>query len=135
MTICRACSGEAVKVQDGRAVRRSHDECVAQSLIKHKNNPFGIMSFEHAARLCSCLKNKHQGEINLPPDEIIDTINKKLNKKREVIEAERPVNIYDQKRQADIDYYQQRILEVKQRDSEEGSPEWSNTLPEETQHD
>ena len=123
MTICRSCSGEAVKVLDGRVVQRGCGECVAQSLIKNENNPLGVMSFESASKLCSCLANMHQGEIDLPKSEAIDKMNEIYHKDVEE-KSERPENIYDKKSKAEKEYYQTRLEEVKKKDAENGSPNW-----------
>ncbi|MEK9896367.1 MAG: hypothetical protein VW518_08075 [Burkholderiaceae bacterium] len=72
--MCKACSGESATVKDGKVVSRGCDECVAQALVKHPKNVMGIMSLEHAKKLCSCLANDHKGGKTVEPSEQFVTI-------------------------------------------------------------
>lgn len=130
MTICRSCSGEAVKVVGDKSVPRDCNDCVAQSLIKHKNNTFGIMPLEHAKKLCSCLANNHNGEKMLPSDGFIDSINTELRESQEKNESEIPENIYSKKKQKEIDYYVQRVQELKELDEQVEDGVFGDNIPE-----
>jgi len=118
--MCKACAGEGVKIVDGKPRPRGCDDCIAQSLIAHKNNVFGITTFEKAAKLCSCLANNHQGESELGYDDSIEKINDTIRKQRDDYESSIPENIYQKKERESEEYYKRRIEELKKLDEDAG---------------
>lgn len=124
MTICRSCSGEAVKIVDGKSRRRDCDDCVAMTLIKHKHNFFGCMSLESAKKLCSCLANDHKGEKKLELDETFTKFQEDYHKTKEKEERAKQEIVFDfdKKKQEEVLSYQQRKLELETLD--ENGPEW-----------
>jgi len=122
--ICKSCAGEGVKIINGKQRPSDCTGCVAESLIRQKDHPMGIMSYEHAAKLCSCLANNHEGEIKINTSEEFDKVVQEHKRQYEARQKEKSVRVFyhDKQRQEAKEYYQKRKIELKKLD--ENGPEW-----------
>lgn len=82
------------------------------------------MTYERAAKHCSCLANNHEGEIISNKSPKFDKIAEDhKNQLQEEEETRREANfVEEQKRQEAIEYYTNRVAELKKLD--ESGPEW-----------
>ena len=122
--ICKSCAGEGVKIIDGKSYPSDCSSCVAESLIRHANNPMGILTPEGAKNLCGCLSNNHKGGNNPKASYQFKNVMKNHRKqvKKEQKEKSERVFYEDKQKQEAIDYYQKRIIELKELDK--NGKEW-----------
>jgi len=122
--ICKSCSGEGVKIVDKKSKPSDHSSCVAESLIRNKNNPMGVMSYEDACKLCSCLANKHEGELEPNTSKQFIKVTEEYKRQNEVEQEAKTNRVFyeDTKKHEAVEYYQKRITELKELDK--NGPEW-----------
>ncbi len=84
----------------------------------------GIMSYEDACKLCSCLANNHQGAINTNSSEEFANVLQEHKRQCEAEQKERKerVFVHDKNIQEAKDYYVKRVEELKKLD--ENGPGW-----------
>jgi len=122
--ICSQCAREGTRLVGKTSYPSDCSSCIAESLIYGDNHPMGIMTYERAAKHCSCLANNHEGEIISNKSPKFDKIAEDhKNQLQEEEETRREANfVEEQKRQEAIEYYTNRVAELKKLD--ESGPEW-----------
>jgi len=122
--ICKQCAGEGVRLVGKISHPSDCSTCIAESLIRQKDHPTGIFTYERAAKLCSCLANNHEGAINANSSEEFAKIVQEHKRQYEAEQKERNERVFyhDKKIQESKDYYIKRVEELKKLD--ENGPEW-----------
>ena len=122
--ICSHCAGEGVRIVGQKTLPSNCSSCVAESLIYDDKHPMGIMTFERASMQCSCLANDHSGETVLGDSPEFDKITKEhMESINQAEDTRREANfVEEQKKQEAIEYYANRVEELKKLD--ESGPGW-----------
>jgi len=122
--ICKSCAGEGCRIDNKKSMPSDCSTCTAESLIKCDENPLGIMSFDSACKLCSCLATNHEGGLLQNTSKAFESVIKEHRRQCKSLEKEQSerVFVHDEKIQEAKDYYQKRVIELKELDK--NGPEW-----------